>query len=101
MRQMMRFLVMGICLLFIIACSPENKVIEEVEKEPIKNEEIEKTDKEITVSAIGDMLIHANVYEDAKTTEGYDFYPMLADVAPYLNEATITFANQGKDNRRS
>lgn len=48
----------------------------------------------ITVSAIGDMLIHAPVYRDAKTEDGYDFTPMLEKVKPYLQDATVTIANQ-------
>lgn len=97
MKQIIRILLISISVLFIVACSSENKA-EEVEKKPVVKEEVEKveevTEKEITVSAIGDMLIHSTVYKDAKTDDGYDFYPMLADVAPYLSESTLTFANQ-------
>ncbi|WP_435765671.1 CapA family protein [Oceanobacillus sp. CF4.6] len=49
---------------------------------------------EITLSAIGDMLIHSPVYKDAKVENGYNFLPMLEEVRPYLNNATITVANQ-------
>ncbi|WP_226038172.1 CapA family protein [Aquibacillus saliphilus] len=49
---------------------------------------------EITLSAIGDMLIHSRVYKDAQTNEGYDFSPMLTDVKPFLEQSTITMANQ-------
>lgn len=53
------------------------------------------TEQEITLSAIGDMLIHETVYEDARTAGGtYDFRPMLKRVKPFLNDTTITFANQ-------
>ena len=58
----------------------------------IQEKEIETT--EVTVSAIGDMLIHRRVYNDAKTDSGYDFMPMLQHVEKYLNDTTITFANQ-------
>ena len=50
--------------------------------------------QEITLSAVGDILIHDRVYDDAKVRDGYDFYPMLEAVEPYLNDATVTFANQ-------
>jgi len=50
--------------------------------------------QEISVSAIGDILIHDRVYNDAKVDDGYDFYPMLSEVQPYLHDSTITFANQ-------
>ncbi|WP_174615717.1 CapA family protein [Virgibacillus ihumii] len=50
--------------------------------------------KKITITAIGDMLIHDSVYEDAKTKKGYDFRPMLDRVKPYLKNSTVTMANQ-------
>lgn len=52
------------------------------------------TVKQITFSAIGDILIHARVYNDALTDGEYDFMPMLEKVDPFLNDTTITFANQ-------
>ncbi len=56
--------------------------------------EHKKCETSVTVSAIGDMLIHAPVYEDARTEAGFDFTPMLQDVKQYLKESTITIANQ-------
>jgi poly-gamma-glutamate synthesis protein (capsule biosynthesis protein) len=49
---------------------------------------------QITLSAVGDILIHDRVYRDAEVKDGYDFMPMLEKVKPFLNDATITFANQ-------
>lgn len=49
---------------------------------------------EVRFSAIGDVLIHNSLYEDAKTQDGYDFTPMFADVKPALMSADLTFANQ-------
>ncbi|WP_096270927.1 CapA family protein [Paucisalibacillus globulus] len=57
-------------------------------KEPIE------VTKEISISAIGDMLIHNSVYNDAKVNQGYDFKPMLERVKPFLSDATISIANQ-------
>lgn len=54
----------------------------------------DKEVREITLSAIGDILIHDRVYEVAETDDGYDFSPMLQNVKPYLNNTDITFANQ-------
>lgn len=50
--------------------------------------------KEISISSIGDVLIHQPVYIDAWTGSGYNFTPMLEKVKPYLSAATITIANQ-------
>lgn len=108
MRNIIRFFLISLSLIFIIACSSESEDVEknlledpvsqgEVEAEELEEPAVEEekpTHKEITVSAIGDMLLHARVYDDAEIAEGYDFYPMLADVEPYLSKATITFANQ-------
>lgn len=57
-------------------------------------EKFRERNPSITLAAIGDVLIHDRVYEVAETDEGYDFMPFLEQVAPYLNETTITFANQ-------
>lgn len=57
-------------------------------------EEKDKPGKAITLSAVGDILIHDRVYEAAETEDGYDFEPMLKDMKPYMEDATITFANQ-------
>ncbi|MCP3030886.1 CapA family protein [Halobacillus sp. A1] len=48
----------------------------------------------ISFSAIGDILIHDRVYEDAQTNDGYDFMPMLNSVKPYLSDTTLSIANQ-------
>ncbi|MEN1968394.1 CapA family protein [Lentibacillus sp. N15] len=56
--------------------------------------DLKEWSKQVTLSAVGDILIHDRVYRDAKGKDGYDFHPMLAKVKPFLNDATITFANQ-------
>lgn len=48
----------------------------------------------LTLSAIGDLLIHSTVYNDAKTADGYDFKPMIKDVKHLLSETDLTVANQ-------
>lgn len=94
-------------LLFITGCANIKKVsfedtfIERQEKEePLMEDEIieqnepVQTVEEITISAIGDILIHSRVYDDAKEGKGYNFLPMLEHVKNYLGDTTITFANQ-------
>ncbi|WP_067726315.1 CapA family protein [Oceanobacillus damuensis] len=51
-------------------------------------------EQEITLSAIGDILIHSPVYNDAKVEDSYNFLPMMEDVKTYLSSATVTIANQ-------
>ncbi|MGN7299496.1 CapA family protein [Ferdinandcohnia sp. SAFN-114] len=66
-----------------------------------QNHEFKKTEQHfkpfttsITLAAIGDILIHSTVYNDAKTDNGYDFKPMIANVKGLLENADITIANQ-------
>ncbi|GGA84416.1 CapA family protein [Ornithinibacillus halotolerans] len=66
----------------------EKEMKEREEKEPIE------IVQEISIAAIGDMLIHNSVYNDAYNGDGYDFTPMLKRVKPFLSEATISIANQ-------
>lgn len=54
---------------------------------------------EISVLAVGDNLIHPNIYTDAASRaygsdKEYDFTPMYSDVAPMIAEADIAFINQ-------
>ncbi|MBT2652814.1 CapA family protein [Oceanobacillus kimchii] len=51
-------------------------------------------EKEITVSAVGDVLIHSPIYEDARVEDGFDFNPMLKHVKTHLDSSTVTIANQ-------
>ncbi|MBA4538510.1 CapA family protein [Bacillus aquiflavi] len=48
----------------------------------------------VTLSAIGDILIHDRVYEDARIENGYDFKPMLQGVKEYLQKPHLLLANQ-------
>lgn len=50
--------------------------------------------REVTIGAIGDLLIHSRVYNDAKTATGYDFLPMVAPVTPYFESLDLMTANQ-------
>lgn len=48
----------------------------------------------VKLGAIGDILIHDTVYEDAYKNGGYDFKPMLVNVKEYLTEPDLLLANQ-------
>lgn len=61
---------------------------------PTDLEPKEKPGESITLSAVGDILIHDRVYEAAEVDDGYDFEPMVENMQPYLNDSDITFANQ-------
>lgn len=53
-----------------------------------------KIEEKITLGAIGDILIHDWVYEDAQLETGYDFTPMFKHVNSLLSEPDILLANQ-------
>ncbi|KOP82396.1 CapA family protein [Cytobacillus solani] len=48
----------------------------------------------ITLGAIGDILIHDWVYNDAKTSAGYDFTPMFQHIKQTLQQPDLLLANQ-------
>ncbi|UOR10909.1 CapA family protein [Halobacillus amylolyticus] len=85
--------------IFAAACEGKTSPVEEAKLSPssqssLEQKAIPERPSEISISAIGDMLIHDRVYNDAKTSNGYDFMPMLKQVKPYLEDTTITMANQ-------
>lgn len=49
---------------------------------------------QLSISAIGDLLIHGRVYNHARTGTGFDFMPMVEEVKDYLTSPDITTANQ-------
>src|SRR5690625_7056700 len=76
-----------VIILCIVLNACAGSTEEEVPTEqPSESSEPERIEKEITLSAIGDILIHDRVYDDAETDNGYNFMPMLDQVEPYLND---------------
>ncbi|MBV7506504.1 CapA family protein [Bacillus sp. sid0103] len=53
----------------------------------------ELTEK-ITIGAIGDILIHDNIYQDAYNGATYEFDPMFENVKPLLEKPDVLTANQ-------
>jgi poly-gamma-glutamate capsule biosynthesis protein CapA/YwtB (metallophosphatase superfamily) len=47
-----------------------------------------------SIAAIGDILIHDTVYNDAKKQSGYDFTPMFAPIQDMLSAPDFLIANQ-------
>ncbi|GLB60785.1 CapA family protein [Cytobacillus sp. NCCP-133] len=50
--------------------------------------------EQATLGAIGDILIHDWIYNDAKTKTGYDFSPMFSHIKPILVKPDLLLANQ-------
>ncbi|MED2971259.1 CapA family protein [Fictibacillus sp. B-59209] len=105
-----------VVVILLLALIPvlSNKTAEKTRQEPASSEQIKKdTDKKktvkpppkktepketvhtATIGAVGDVLIHDRVYNQAKKRDGsYDFNPMLKEVKPYLEKPDISVANQ-------
>ncbi|KGA97164.1 capsular polysaccharide biosynthesis protein CapA [Alkalihalobacillus alcalophilus ATCC 27647 = CGMCC 1.3604] len=68
----------------------ESSIIEMDEEEEI----VQKEEKTIVIGAIGDILLHERAYERAEVEDGYDFNPMLENVASMLAKPDFLMANQ-------
>ncbi len=72
----------------------ESETLPETEPEPL----IPFAETDITITAVGDNLIHPNIYIDAASRvaggQGHDFLPMYTDVMQYIEAADIAFINQ-------
>lgn len=97
------FLVITICIIAAAALLIQQQKNTEPEK---KNYSTKKHDtrppvnvsrtftEKVTIGAIGDILIHSPVYQDAFNGATYDFYPMFEPVKTMLENADILTANQ-------
>src|SRR3954454_791163 len=76
---------------------PENKIYraKNLSLRPLfnVNRDLTLTEK-ITVGAVGDILIHNPVYQDAYNGADYNFDPMFQPVKPILEKPDILSANQ-------
>ncbi len=87
-------------LVILTACSggvpkQQTEAVQAVQQNVVELEPKEMpASQSISVTAIGDVLLHSSIYYDAKTKKGYDFDPMFQDVKPYLDSTTLTVANQ-------
>ena len=51
-------------------------------------------ESKLSLIMIGDSLIHGAVYQDAKTSNGYDFKPMYTEVKDIFTSSELRFYNQ-------
>lgn len=102
---MKKYIILFVLFVFLGGCDESSSIDFTVEAEPVTHAmEIEpiqpkKLDKPIVnrakLVAIGDILLHQPVYNDAATPQGtYDFSPMFKQVKPLLESADIAVANQ-------
>lgn len=74
----------------------KNNVTTDNDGKPVVNEEEDEKPKEYSLDMImvGDVLIHGNVYNDAKVGDTYDFTPMFDDVRSLVEDKDLAFYNQ-------
>ena len=85
-------LLFGLVVLFL-----KLNTSKKVKKDPVIEKENVKVPKiyEASVFMVGDALIHSNVYEDARGTDGsYDFKPMLEQIKPISIKYDLKYYNQ-------
>lgn len=69
-----------------------NRNVEPV-KETKKAQVAEPTLPKISFAAMGDMLAHDSVVNQAKTNEGYDFKPYFTNIRPLYESSDVVFCN--------
>jgi len=84
---------------FTLETTPVIIAKETVKVKPVESNQHLERDKPVVTSAklvaIGDILLHQPVYNDAATPDGnYDFSPMFRKVKPFLESADLAVANQ-------
>jgi poly-gamma-glutamate capsule biosynthesis protein CapA/YwtB (metallophosphatase superfamily) len=94
-----RLILVFITILILSACGEVSDVISTAGNPTLKELSLQEKEqpiitKEISLSAIGDLLIHSPVYLDAKVDGEYNFLPMFEQVAPFLERPTVSIANQ-------
>ncbi|UOQ49144.1 CapA family protein [Gracilibacillus caseinilyticus] len=90
----MKYHLMIILLLIITGCTADQEYKGQSHHMDNKERSAKDYQQAITIAAIGDLLIHDRVYNDAWDGERYDFQSMLAPVQNYLQKPTIAMANQ-------
>lgn len=61
-------------------------------EEPAKTDNT-KSKQELVFSAMGDMLAHDSIVNQAKTTDGYNFIPYFAQIQTVISGSDVVFCN--------
>lgn len=91
--MILAFLLLFVLVVLFLKLNTSKKVKKDlvIEKEDVKVPKI----YEASVFMVGDALIHSNVYEDARGTDGsYDFKPMLEQIKPISIKYDLKYYNQ-------
>jgi len=92
-----------ISLIVILSCALVGLVIALVVKfprqtqaKPVVNplDSVEEVDNELTITMVGDNLIHDPIYKGAKRGDFYDFSPLFENVKDEIQESDLAIINQ-------
>lgn len=87
------FVALSISLLFLN--KTEYNKAKKKESKIVSNEPKKAEKKELSLFAVGDVLIHESVYKDAYKSDGtYDFDKMFEYIKPILNKYDLKYCNQ-------
>jgi poly-gamma-glutamate synthesis protein (capsule biosynthesis protein) len=93
--------IIGLVFSFLIIFSASKQQVANTERQaiqvlPAKENSLQpkRFKTEAVIAGIGDILIHEEVYQDARTKNGYDFTPMFSKIKPLLQNPDLLIANQ-------
>ncbi|WP_438432538.1 CapA family protein [Gorillibacterium sp. sgz500922] len=76
------------------AASPSPTELAAVTPTPTEEPSVPETQTRVSITAVGDVLVHSSVWKDAKQADGhFDFRPMFKHVKQQMADSDITFAN--------
>lgn len=88
------------CVFSLIWAASEQQKSNTIQKRfntmPVKENNLQPKSFETkaTIAGIGDILIHDNLFHDARSGNGYDFSPMFSNIKPLLQKPDFLIANQ-------
>lgn len=86
-----------LCLLVatVIGCIKLNKHLRNQEQPSVEEDPKYKIKEySLNMLMVGDLIVHTNVYNDAKTSDTYDFSPMFTNVKDFIKSHDLAFYNQ-------
>lgn len=99
-NKVLRAFVFLCLIVVIIVCCFELKkyIIPEdttvIEEKPNGTDDNKIKEYSLSMAMVGDLIVHANVYIDAKINNTYDFSPMFTDVKDFITSHDLAFYNQ-------
>lgn len=88
------FVIIGALSFIFSSNNKDQDTNQAIEETTIEKKEEENQLKTLSLMAVGDIMFHDDQLDSAEKGDGsYNFYPMFADVKPYLSAADVTLAN--------